>query len=171
MFNRWTFQQYLTVPSRYLTPILDTVSSEVYAPMLCAELTSCTALRKFTASLGDWVVVSGAGGGLGHLVTSIAARPFGHRVVGIDYASKEDVVDESRAKIFIDVVTPGYELVSEVKKVTNNLGANAVVVWESSNAVYVQGPKLLRPGGTLVVLEKLGGKCIAIGSAMPRCIV
>ncbi|CAF3561066.1 unnamed protein product [Fusarium graminearum] len=128
MFNRWTFQQYLTVPSRYLTPILDTVSSEVYAPMLCAELTSCTALRKFTASLGDWVVVSGAGGGLGHLVTSIAARPFGHRVVGIDYASKEDVVDESRAKIFIDVVTPGYELVSEVKKVTNNLGANAVVV-------------------------------------------
>ncbi|KAF5594016.1 2 3-dihydroxybenzoate decarboxylase [Fusarium subglutinans] len=150
MFNPGTFQQYLTVPARYLTPIPDGVSSEVAAPMLCAGLTSYAALRKVTASPGDWVAVSGAGGGLGHLVTQIAARAFGYRVIGIDQASKEDVVKESGAEIFIDAATPSEELVSKVKKLADNLGANAVVVCASSNAAYSQGLELLRPGGTLV---------------------
>ncbi|KAF5706581.1 alcohol dehydrogenase 2 [Fusarium mundagurra] len=171
MFNPGTFQQYLTVPARYLTPIPDGVSSEVAAPMLCAGLTSYAALRKVTASPGDWVVVSGAGGGLGHLVTQIAARAFGYRIIGIDQASKEDVVKESGAEIFVDAATPGEELVSHVKKHTDNLGANAVVVCASSNAAYSQGLELLRPGGTLVGVGMPGGKPVAIASAMPGPIV
>ncbi|KAF5632046.1 alcohol dehydrogenase 2 [Fusarium sp. NRRL 52700] len=171
MFNPGTFQQYLTVPARYLTPIPDGVSSEVAAPMLCAGLTSYAALRKVTASPGDWVVVSGAGGGLGHLVTQIAAKAFGYRVVGIDQAGKEDVVKESGAEIFIDAATPGEELVSQVKKLADNLGANAVVVCASSNAAYAQGLELLRPGGTLVGVGMPGGKPVAIASAMPGPIV
>ncbi|CVK86960.1 hypothetical protein FPRO06_06276 [Fusarium proliferatum] len=171
MFNPGTFQQYLTVPARYLTPIPDGVSSEIAAPMLCAGLTSYAALRKVNSSPGDWVVVSGAGGGLGHLVTQIAAKAFGYRVVGIDQGSKEDVVRESGAEIFIDAATPGKELVSQVKKLTDNLGANAVVVCASSNAAYSQGLELLRPGGTLVGVGMPGGTPVAIASAMPGPIV
>ncbi|EXA32713.1 hypothetical protein FOQG_14387 [Fusarium oxysporum f. sp. raphani 54005] len=171
MFNPGTFQQYLTVPARYLTPIPDGVSSEVAAPMLCAGLTSYAALRKVCASPGDWVVVLGAGGGLGHLVTQIAAKAFGYRVIGIDQASKEEVVKESGAEIFIDAATPGEELISQVKKLADNLGANAVVVCASSNAAYSQGLELLRPGGTLVGVGMPGGKPVAIASAMPGPIV
>ncbi|KAH7177198.1 hypothetical protein DER46DRAFT_621176 [Fusarium sp. MPI-SDFR-AT-0072] len=171
MFNPGTFQQYLTVPARYLTHIPDGVSSEVAAPMLCAGLTSYAALRKVNASPGDWVVVSGAGGGLGHLVTQIAAKAFGYRVIGIDQASKEDVVEESGAEIFIDAAASSEELISQVKKLTDNLGANAVVVCASSNAAYSQGLELLRPGGKLVGVGMPGGKPVAIASAMPGLIV
>ncbi|RBR14411.1 hypothetical protein FVER53590_04343 [Fusarium verticillioides] len=171
MFNPGTFQQYLTVPARYLTPIPEGVSSEVAAPMLCAGLTSYAALRKVTASPGDWVVVSGAGGGLGHLVTQIAARAFGYRVIGIDQASKEDVVKESGAEVFMDAATSGEELTSQIKKLTDNLGASVVIVCASSNAAYSQGLELLRPGGTLVGVGIPGGKPVAIASAMPGPIV
>jgi len=115
--------------------------------------------------------VSGAGGGLGHLVTQIAAKAFGYRVIGIDQASKEEVVKESGAEIFIDAATSSEEMVSQVKKLTNNLGANAVVVCASSNAAYSQGLELLRPGGTLVGVGMPGGKPVAIASAMPGPIV
>lgn len=171
MFHPGTFQQYLTVPARYLTPIPEGVSSEVAAPMLCAGLTSYASLRKVNASPGDWVVVSGAGGGLGHLVTQLAAKAFGYRVIGIDQASKEEIVKNCGAEVFIDAATSSEELVSQVKKTTDDLGANAVVVCASSNAAYSQGLELLRPGGTLVGVGMPGGKPVAIASAMPGPIV
>lgn len=171
MFHPGTFQQYLTVPARYLTRIPEGVSSEVAAPMLCAGLTSYASLRKVNARPGDWVVVSGAGGGLGHLVTQLAAKAFGYRVIGIDQASKEEIVKDCGAEVFIDAATSSEELVSQVKKTTDDLGANAVVVCASSNAAYSQGLELLRPGGTLVGVGMPGGKPVAIASAMPGPIV
>lgn len=171
LFQPGTFQQYLTVPARYLTPIPDGVSSEVAAPMLCAGLTSYAALRKASMTPGNWLVVSGAGGGLGHLVTQLAAKAFGQRVVGIDQASKEKVVKESGAEIFLDVGNAGVDLVAEAKRLTDDLGAHTVIVCAASNAAYAQGVELLRPGGTLVGVGMPGGKPVAIASAAPGLIV
>lgn len=60
-----TFQQYTLAPASYVTPIPDNLASDMAAPMLCAGVTVYSALRKSSAKAGDWVVLLGAGGGLG----------------------------------------------------------------------------------------------------------
>ncbi|KAK0389344.1 hypothetical protein NLU13_2919 [Sarocladium strictum] len=149
LFQPGTFQQYVTVPARYLTPLPAGLDPAMAAPMLCAGLTSYGALRKANTKPGNWLVVSGAGGGLGHLVTQIASRAFGQRVIGIDQASKESIVKESGAEFFLDVTKGGGDMVAKVKELTG-LGAHTVIVCAASNAAFGQGLELLRPGGTLV---------------------
>jgi len=64
-----TFQQYVLGPANYVTPVPESLPSDAAAPMLCAGVTVYSALRKSSAKSGDWVVLLGAGGGLGMLRT------------------------------------------------------------------------------------------------------
>ena len=107
--------------------------------MLCAGLTTYSALRKCGASPGQWIVISGAGGGLGTTATSLAARGMGYRVIGIDMPGKEDSVLESGAEHFIDVTQfDDASIGKEVKRLTGGLGAAAVIVCTNSNKAYGQ---------------------------------
>lgn len=74
-----TFQQYVLGPANYVTPIPDGISPEVAAPMLCAGVTVYSALRKSNALSGQWVVIIGAGGGLGHLAGTQPLSFLTHR--------------------------------------------------------------------------------------------
>ena len=51
----------------YLTLLPDDIDPAVMGPVLCAGLTSYKAVKNANVKAGDWVVVVGAGGGLGHL--------------------------------------------------------------------------------------------------------
>lgn len=51
----------------YVTPIPDGLASDAAASILCAGITVYKALKQTNTIIGDWVVVPGAGGGLGHL--------------------------------------------------------------------------------------------------------
>nr|POE89288.1 alcohol dehydrogenase 2 [Quercus suber] len=131
-----TFQQYVCGPANYVTPIPESLASDVAAPMLCAGVTVFSALRKSTAEAGDWIVLLGAGGGLGHLACQIASRGMGMRVIGIDAGSKKDLVLASGAEVFIDHTQGTAE--DEVKKVTGGLGAKAVLVLTAANGAYAR---------------------------------
>lgn len=61
------------------------------------------------------MVMLGAGGGVGHLVTQLAAKVFGQRVIGIDQAGKGDVVKQSEAEVLLDIMKVGQDLPAEVK--------------------------------------------------------
>lgn len=65
-----TFQQYVLGPANYVTPIPDGLDSAAAAPLLCAGVTVYAGLRKANAESGNYVVIMGAGGGLGHLAVS-----------------------------------------------------------------------------------------------------
>ena len=65
IYRPGTFQQYVTAPADYCTPIPDGLDSAAAAPMLCAGVTVYSAFRKAEAVAGDWVVLMGSGGGLG----------------------------------------------------------------------------------------------------------
>jgi propanol-preferring alcohol dehydrogenase len=98
--------------------------------MLCAGITTYSALGKSGAQPGQWVVISGAGGGLGTIATSLGSRAMGFRIIGIDLPDKKDGVLESGAEHFIDVTAfEGHDdgIGKEVKKLTGH-GAMAVIV-------------------------------------------
>ncbi|KAH7417302.1 alcohol dehydrogenase-like protein [Cadophora sp. MPI-SDFR-AT-0126] len=167
-----TFQQYALAPASYVTPIPDALSSEDAAPMLCAGVTTYSALRKSDAKSGQWVVISGAGGGLGHLACQIGSRGMALRVIGIDHGSKENLVKECGAEVFIDITKHDDKTIAEeVKKATGGLGASAVIVCTASNKAYAQALDMLRFGGTLVCVGMPEGDSVPIAKAFPAAMV
>jgi alcohol dehydrogenase, propanol-preferring len=168
-----SFQQYAIGPATYVTKIPDGLSSEVAAPMLCAGVTTYTALRKSGAKSGQWVVIAGAGGGLGHIATQLSAKGMAHRVIGIDAGAKEKLVLESGAEHFLDIgkFKDDDSIVEEVKKLTGGLGAHAAIVCTSSNRAYAQALRFLRFNGTLVCVGIPEGGLVPIASADPFSLV
>ncbi|KAH8776738.1 chaperonin 10-like protein [Diaporthe sp. PMI_573] len=165
-----TFQQYVTSSAFYVTPIPLALSSDAAAPMLCAGVTVYSALRKSNTQSGEWVVLLGAGGGLGHLAVQIASRGMGLRVIGIDNGSKKDIVLESGAEHFIDF-TASKDVTKEVMDLTGGLGAHSVIVLTAANAAYSMGMDLLRFGGTLVCVGIPEGDLKAISTAYPQTLI
>ncbi|KAL2837376.1 alcohol dehydrogenase II [Aspergillus pseudodeflectus] len=167
-YSPGTFQQYVTSPAHYVTPIPDGVPSDEAAPLLCAGLTVYAALKRTKAQPGEWVVISGAGGGLGHLAVQIASRGMGLRVIGIDHGSKEEIARISGAEHFIDVTEYGSDdehkaIAAAVKSLTTDgLGVHGVVVCVASNVAYAQALLFLRFNGTMV--------CVGVPEHEPRAI-
>ena len=128
-----------------------------------------SALRKCGAESGNWVVLLGAGGGLGHLACQIASRGMGFRVIGVDAGSKKDIALECGAEVFIDYEKSNTE--EEVKKATGELGAQAVVVCTAANGAYAMAMGLLKFGGTCVCVGLPEGELKAIATAYPQHMV
>ncbi|RMZ78915.1 hypothetical protein DV737_g3695, partial [Chaetothyriales sp. CBS 132003] len=182
-----TFQQYVTSPAHYVTPIPASIDSAAAAPMLCAGLTVYSALRRSGAQKGQWVVVLGAGGGLGHLAVQLGSKGMGLRVVGVDRGSKEELVRTSGAEHFVDAErfaagdkadSKGAEkdahnaLATHVAGLCDGgLGAHAVVVCAASNDAYAQALGMLRFGGTLVCVGIPEGEDKPVALASPGKMV
>lgn len=68
-------------------------------------VTSYRALKYSDTHIGDWIVIPGAGGGLGHLAVQYAAA-MGLRVVAIDTGEeKRKLVEKLGAEKWIDFKT------------------------------------------------------------------
>lgn len=140
--------------------------------MLCAGVTTYAALRKSKARSGEWVVISGAGGGLGHLACQLASRGMALRVIGIDAPSKKQIVVDCGAEHFIDVTAhDDTSIVAEVLKLTGGLGASAVLVCTASNKAYAQALDFLRFDGNLVCIGMPEGAPQPIAKSFPQKLV
>ncbi|KAA8642103.1 hypothetical protein EYZ11_001226 [Aspergillus tanneri] len=171
-----TFQQYTLGPANYVTPIPDGLASEEAAPMLCAGVTVYAALKRSKAQPGQWVIISGAGGGLGHIAVQLAAKAMGLRVIGIDHGSKEELVKESGTEHFVDITKfptddKGEAITAHVKSLTDGLGAHAALVCTASNAAYAQAIGLLRFNGTLVCVGIPENDLQPIATAFPGAMI
>ncbi|KAB8070576.1 amino acid permease-domain-containing protein [Aspergillus leporis] len=124
-------QEYVVAPADFVSIIPEALKPEAVAPLLCAGLTMYGALNKLHkfCEKGGWVVIMGAGGGLGH------------------FATKKDICMKSGAAAFIDLRD---DVEKQVLNLTDGVGAHAVVVVVGLEAAYNQGLRLLRPVGTLV---------------------
>ena len=142
-----TLQQYVVADARYVTRVPPGLADEVAAPLLCAGLTMAGALSKLgDAEAGDWVVVLGSGGGLGHLGVQIA-RLRGFRVIGVDRGEEKRALSlRCGAERFVDFEREDVEAV--VKEVTGE-GAAAVLVVAASEAAFRGAAGLVRNMGTI----------------------
>jgi propanol-preferring alcohol dehydrogenase len=129
-----------------LMSVPDDLKSVAAAPLLCAGLTTFSALRNSAAKAGDLVAVLGVGG-LGHLGVQYA-RHMGFEVVAIARgADKAALAKELGAHHYIDsvVTNPG--------KALETLGGAAVVLaTASAGKAAADTVKGLRPGGEVIVL-------------------
>ncbi|KAF7531275.1 hypothetical protein G7054_g9042 [Neopestalotiopsis clavispora] len=168
-----TFQQYVTGPAAYVTPIPEGLDSALAAPLLCAGVTAYSALLRSQAKPGNWVVIAGAGGGLGHLACQIGTRALGLRIIGIDDKSKAEIVKKSSAEHFVDVTqfANDAEIATHIKSLTDNLGAHGVVVCTASAKAYEQSVSFLRFNGTVVCVGMTEGEEAPIAGAKPASIV
>jgi propanol-preferring alcohol dehydrogenase len=165
-----TFQQYVTSDANYVTPIPDNLDSAEAAPLLCGGVTVFVALKKANLLPGQWVALSGAGGGLGHLAIQYA-KSFGLQVLAIDHGSKQDFCLKLGADAFIDFTKFDDEgLTSEAKSITGG-GAHAVLVNNASTKVYDQALTLVRYGGTLVCVGIPDGEAHPIAKALPWYLI
>ncbi|GBE83983.1 GroES-like protein [Sparassis latifolia] len=146
-----TFSQYVVSWVSHVTPIPENLPSTEAASILCAGVTVYRALKNSNTHIGDWVVLPGAGGGLGHLAVQYASA-MGLRVVAIDTgAEKRDLCLKLGAEVFIDF-RETKDLVKDIKAATDGLGPHAAVVTAATSQAYKQAIDYLRMGGTLVVV-------------------
>ncbi|KAJ0381858.1 hypothetical protein COL922a_013709 [Colletotrichum nupharicola] len=98
-------------------------------------------------SPGDWVVIQGAAGGLGHLGVQIASRMRGYRVIAVDSSGHDQFCRDNGAEVFIDYTR---EDVDKMVMELTGEGAHAVFVVPESEDAYITAPKLVRSMGTIV---------------------
>jgi propanol-preferring alcohol dehydrogenase len=135
----------------HVTPIPKGISSAEAASILCAGVTTYRALKYSGAQHGDWVVLPGAGGGLGHLAVQYA-RARGLRVIAIDSGEeKRELCEKLGAEVWLDFAKTK-DIVSAIRDATDGLGAHAAVVTAATGAAYQQAIDYLRPGGTLMAV-------------------
>ncbi|XP_014552877.1 hypothetical protein COCVIDRAFT_109175 [Bipolaris victoriae FI3] len=143
-----TFQEYCVADGRYATKLPDGVKDEEAGPIMCGGVTAYVACKRSNVRPGQWVVIPGAGGGLGHFGIQYA-KHMGMRVIAIDGGdAKRDLCLKLGAEKYIDFTTCA-DITSEVLRITQ-YGAHGILVFPATNAAYESAPHLLRPGGTMV---------------------
>lgn len=115
---------------------------------MCGGVTAYTAMKRSGVRPGQWIVLEGAGGGLGHLGIQYA-KAMGMRIIAIDGGKdKEELCKKLGAEYYLDFLTEK-DLVAKVIEITT-YGTHGVVVMAASRTVYEQAPYLCRPRGTVV---------------------
>ncbi|KIW15286.1 hypothetical protein PV08_05331 [Exophiala spinifera] len=163
-----TFQQYVVADGNYTSKLPDGVEDEEAGPIMCAGVTAYTACKRSGIRSGQWLVVQGAGGGLGQFALQYA-RVMGMRVIAIGSGEqKRNLCTQLGAEEFIDRKLCE-DIPAEVKRITK-YGAHAVLVLPPSKEAYALAPQLVRPGGTVVVVG-LPHDASVIAGARPKQMV
>ncbi|EGV66487.1 Alcohol dehydrogenase [Yamadazyma tenuis] len=145
-----SFQQYATADAVQAARIPKGVDLAQVAPILCAGITVYKALKTANLAAGQWVAISGAGGGLGSLAIQYA-KAMGYRVLGIDGGEeKGEFVKSLGAEYYVDF-TKSKDVAKEIIKVTNG-GPHGVINVSVSEAAISQSCQYVRSLGTVVLV-------------------
>ncbi|EPE04496.1 alcohol dehydrogenase [Ophiostoma piceae UAMH 11346] len=118
--------------------------------MFCAGVTAFNSVDSCNATPGQWFAVVGCGG-LGQLATQYATA-MGLRVIGIDVADAnlEETRKQGAEHVFNSRTSAG-SYIDEIKKITGG-GVHHVAVYTNAQPAFVNAPKVLRIGGTLMII-------------------
>jgi propanol-preferring alcohol dehydrogenase len=154
------FQEYVCLDAGYLTILPVDVDPVLAAPTLCAGVTAYKAVMQADLRPGSWLVVLGAGGGLGHYAVQygLLRTPF---VIGVDAGKKKGELVRGLRAEFVDFKTTP-DLRAAIDKLTNHKGVDAVIVAAGSSAAFATAASLLGIEGVLccIGIPPGGGKLL-----------
>src|SRR6202167_915222 len=140
------YQQYMVAPVEALVAIPESLSDTDAAPLLCAGLTTCNALRHSGAMPGDLVAVQGIGG-LGHLGIQFANK-FGYKVAAIGRGPENSTLAKKLgASVYID--SKATNAAQELQKLG---GAQVILATAPSSKSMSDLFDGLGPNGKLMVI-------------------
>lgn len=144
------FAEYLVTSQRSLVKILDLKPEDV-APLADAGLTAVRAVKKAAArtTSGSHVVVQGVGG-LGHITLQLLRCMTNTVIVATDVTENKLRLAEKMGAHH--VVDARRDAVKQVMKITGNRGAEVVIDLVGNDQTLSNGMKMLRKGGSLVVV-------------------
>jgi len=159
-----TFQEYVLTDGRYCTRLPEGVTDEEAGPIMCGGVTAYTACKRSACRPGQWCVILGAGGGLGHFGVQYA-NAMGMRVIAIDAGDdkRKLCIDKLKAEKYIDF-TQEKDITGKVTEITK-YGAHGCIVYSSAKEGYAVAPSLIRPGGTVVAVGLPTDTSVMAGSS------
>ncbi len=150
------FAEYVAVPAANVHPIESASTDVELATIACSYSTAEHMLERAGAEEGQWVLVTGASGGVGSALVRLAKRR-GARVVALTSAHKKEAVVGLGADIVLD--RGRSDLPAVIRDETDGVAVFADVVG---------GPRLgplletLRPGGQYVVSGAVAGALVEL---------
>jgi len=142
--------EYVLADAAFVGKIPDALTFEQAAPIMCAGVTVYKALKVSDVKPGQWVSISGAAGGLGHVAIQYA-KAMGMRVIGITRAmtpEKAQMFSEYGVDYPLDL---SKETVFEgVKKATGGEGPHGAVCLAPMNQDITDATSFVAPRGTVV---------------------
>ncbi|KAF5347373.1 hypothetical protein D9758_011288 [Tetrapyrgos nigripes] len=168
-----TWADYVVGWTDYVQSIPESLDSAAATPILCAGVTVYKALKQSKASIGEWIAIPGAGGGLGHLAVQYA-KAMGLRIIAIDTGeSKRSLcIDQLGAEKWIDFME-SKDIINDVKEASGGLGPHAAVISVGNAKPFNQALSYLRAAGTLVAVGVPAGAAmlnVPIGVLVPKCL-
>jgi len=150
LFGGWSEKVYLE-PGVVIAHLPANVSFEAYIGGGCGLLTSVHIIERARLSLGDTVVVQGAGA-VGLSAAALARRSGAGQVVVIGAPrSRLDLARRMGADEVIDLDGTADERLERVLALTGGLGADVVIEAAGSARAFEEGVRLARNGGAYVV--------------------
>jgi S-(hydroxymethyl)glutathione dehydrogenase / alcohol dehydrogenase len=145
------FAEEVVVDESQLAVVPPSLSLDVASLLGCAVVTGFGAVvDRAAVAAGSSVVVVGTGG-VGLNCVQAAALGDAHPVIGVDISPTK--LDAAKSFGATHTVDPGSgDVASEVRALTGGRGADYVFVTVGSGRAVEQGLKLVRRGGTLVVV-------------------
>lgn len=137
-----TLAEYVAVEARNLAPLPGDVDFTVAASLPISGLTAWQGLFEHgRVQVGQSVLVHGAAGGVGSMVTQLA-REAGAYVIGTGRAADRQTALDFGAQEFVDLENDRLEDVDKVNLVFDVIGGD----------ITTRSAGLIRPGGTLVTI-------------------
>ena len=148
---------FLLVPAaRHLVPLPDRLSPILAAPLTDAGLTPYHAVRRSLGKLtpSSTAVVIGVGG-LGHLAVQILRATTAAHVVAVD--TKETALQLAKTSGADLALSPGPDLVDQVRAATDGHGADVVLDFVGSDSTLATAAAVTRQLGDLTIVGIAGG--------------
>ncbi len=142
-----TYAEYVLAEAAYVVHLPNNLDYYEAAPLLCAGVTSYTALKEAEVHAGQWVAVVGIGG-LGHLAIQYA-HAMGVHVAALDI-SEEKLLLAHELGAEVTINTHYQNPVARIQHLIS--GAHAVIVTAATADAFTKTIGMLRRGGTCVLL-------------------
>ena len=150
-----SYAEYALAPAAQLVKVPDGLSMEQAAAGMLQGMTAhYLAYSTFPLKAGDTALVHAGAGGVGLLLTQMAARLGARVITTVSTAAKAELSREAGASDVILYTEQDFE--AEVKKLTGGKGVD--VVYDSvGKATFEQSLNCLRPRGMLVLFGASSG--------------